>query len=97
MEHTEKKVIMASAGTGKTYRLSLEFISLLLKYKDDQEFDFSQIVVMTFTRKATAEIREKILDFLQELASDGSESAVIISNLEKISGYKWQSRDREYI
>lgn len=97
MEHIVKKVIMASAGTGKTYRLSLEFIALLLKYKDYAEFDFSQIVVMTFTRKATAEIREKILDFLQELANEGAESAIIISNLEKISGYKWQTNDREYI
>ncbi len=97
MEHIVKKVIMASAGTGKTYRLSLEFISLLLKYKDYAEFDFSQIVVMTFTRKATAEIREKILDFLQELADQGSESALIIANLEKISAYKWQANDRIYI
>lgn len=97
VEHIDKKVIMASAGTGKTYRLSLEFIALLLKYKDYEEFDFSQIVVMTFTRKATAEIREKILDFLQELANQGKESTGIISNLEKISGYQWQSNDREYI
>lgn len=97
MEHLVKKVIMASAGTGKTYRLSLEFISLLLKYKEYPEFDFSQIVVMTFTRKATAEIREKILDFLQELADGGEESKVIISNLEKISGYKWLDNDQEYI
>jgi ATP-dependent exoDNAse (exonuclease V) beta subunit len=97
MEHIVKKVIMASAGTGKTYRLSLEFISLLLKYKDFEEFDFSQILVMTFTRKATAEIREKILDFLQEIADQGKDAPTIISNLEKISGYKWQSNDREYI
>lgn len=97
MEHLVKKVIMASAGTGKTYRLSLEFIALLLKYKDYEEFDFSQIVVMTFTRKATAEIREKILDFLNEIANSGPESSVIIANLEKISGYKWQSSDKEYI
>ena len=97
MDHILKKVIMASAGTGKTYRLSLEFISLLLKYKDYPEFDFSQIVVMTFTRKATAEIREKILDFLQELADGGEDSAVIISNLERISNYKWQSNDQKYI
>ena len=97
MDNTLKKVIMASAGTGKTYRLSLEFISILLKYKDYPDFNFSQIVVMTFTRKATAEIREKILDFLQELANDGKESVQIIGNLEKISAYKWQSKDRDYI
>lgn len=92
-----KKVIMASAGTGKTYRLSLEFIALLLKYKDYPEFNFDQIVVMTFTRKATAEIREKIIDFLQELASQGEESTQIITNLEKVSGYQWVESDLDYI
>ncbi len=97
MEHIVKKVIMASAGTGKTYRLSLEFISLLLKYKDYPEFDFSQIIVMTFTRKATAEIREKILDFLYTLANDEKESEIIIKNLKKISGYVWNESDRSYI
>lgn len=88
---------MASAGTGKTYRLSLEFIALLLKYREYPEFHFDQIVVMTFTRKATAEIREKIIDFLQELASQGEESKQIIANLEKISGYHWQESDSDYI
>lgn len=97
MEKPIKKVIMASAGTGKTYRLSLEFIALLLKYREYPEFHFDQIVVMTFTRKATAEIREKITDFLQELASQGEESKQVVANLEKISGYQWQESDADYI
>ncbi len=88
---------MASAGTGKTYRLSLEFISLLLRYQEDQEFHFSQIVVMTFTRKATAEIREKILDFLHDLAKGGDESPTIIASLEQHTKYKWKEGDQEYI
>ncbi len=55
-------ILKASAGTGKTYRLSLEYIASLLSgesYKD--------IVVMTFTIKATTEIKERVVSFLEEL------------------------------
>ncbi len=56
------KVFKASAGTGKTYSLSLEYIGALLRGDA-----FNEVLVMTFTRKATAEIRERILKFLQKI------------------------------
>jgi len=59
-------VIRASAGTGKTYRLSLEFINLLLKYR----INFDEILVITFTKKATAEIRERIFLQLHEIVNN---------------------------
>lgn len=55
-------ILKASAGTGKTYRLSLEYLATLLKgesYKD--------ILVMTFTKKATSEIQERVILFLEEI------------------------------
>ena len=55
-------VLKASAGTGKTYRLSLEFIGNLIK-----NIDYKDIIVMTFTKKATAEIKERIYDFLYQI------------------------------
>ncbi len=91
------KVIMASAGTGKTYRISLEFISLLLRYQENKDVDFSQIIVITFTQKATSEIRMRILYFLQELAEGGVESPSIIANLEEDTKYKWKIGDKEYV
>lgn len=51
-----KLVLKASAGTGKTYRLSLEYVLALLNGRD-----FKSILVMTFTRKATAEIKKEVL------------------------------------
>ncbi|HOC23989.1 MAG TPA: UvrD-helicase domain-containing protein, partial [bacterium] len=54
-----QKVIRASAGTGKTYRLSLEYIALLLRCRGEG-IRFEEILVITFTRKATAEIRDRI-------------------------------------
>ena len=62
-------VIRASAGTGKTYRLSLEFINLLLKYR----INFDEIIVITFTKKATAEIRERIFLQLYEIVNNTAE------------------------
>jgi hypothetical protein len=44
------KVIRASAGTGKTYRLSLEYISLLLRNRE-AGIHFSEILVITFTKR----------------------------------------------
>lgn len=74
-----KKVIKASAGTGKTYRLSLEYLASLLK-----DIDFSEIIVMTFTKKATAEIKNRILEHLRAIINQGSEKKNIISSLKNI-------------
>ena len=74
-----RKVIKASAGTGKTYRLSLEYLAALLK-----DIDFSEIIVMTFTKKATAEIKSRILKHLKTIITDGSEKENIINSLKKI-------------
>ena len=74
-----KKVIKASAGTGKTYRLSLEYLAALLK-----DIDFSEIIVMTFTKKATAEIKNRILEHLRAIINQRPEKKDIISSLKNI-------------
>lgn len=74
------KVVKASAGTGKTYRLSIEYINMLLKGREIDE-----IVVLTFTKKATAEIRDKIFINIDKLLERGSrESDMILESLKKI-------------
>ncbi len=72
------KILKAGAGTGKTYRLSLEYVAALL-----QGESYGEIVVMTFTRKATAEIRERIFAHLEDLVHNGDQSEVW-KNLQKI-------------
>jgi len=72
MDNFIRKVIKASAGTGKTYRLSLEYIGLLLKFAP-LHIDFSEILVITFTKKATAEIRERIFDHLRAIVVEDDE------------------------
>ena len=66
MNKIKNLVLKASAGTGKTYRLSLEYIAALCKKGDIEPIDYKNILVMTFTRKATVEIKEGILNKLSE-------------------------------
>ncbi len=58
----------ASAGAGKTYTLAAEFIANLLNdFKTVREPHRHQLAI-TFTRKATTEMKERILENLYELA-----------------------------
>jgi ATP-dependent exoDNAse (exonuclease V) beta subunit len=89
-----KRIIRASAGTGKTYRLSLELIWLLLSFR--HQIDFSEILVITFTRKATFEIRERIFEHLSKLVQS-RESEVLEKNLYALYGIKIGDDDRDYL
>lgn len=92
--NTIKKVIRASAGTGKTYRLSLEFISILLKCRD--QLNFSEILVITFTRKAAFEIRARIFSHLRDICSGNGQE--IIANLEACNkGISIGQQELEYL
>ena len=75
----KKLILKASAGTGKTYRLSLEYIASLMV-----GIDFKDILVMTFTKKATAEIKERILKFLKEICESEEKRVEIEKNLQNI-------------
>ena len=95
MNKIKNLVLKASAGTGKTYRLSLEYIVALCKKGDIEAIDYKNILVMTFTRKATAEIKEGILNKLSEFMeiyeiSKNSELPIIeaISNSKLIDDKK---------
>lgn len=95
MNKIKNLVLKASAGTGKTYRLSLEYIIALCKRGDIEPIDYKNILVMTFTRKATAEIKEGILNKFSEFMeiyeiSKNSELPIIeaISNSKLIDDKK---------
>ena len=62
------KILKASAGSGKTYNLAREYIRLLLTKKDPQAY--RHILAVTFTNKATDEMKRRILDELYLLATD---------------------------
>ena len=64
------KIYRASAGSGKTFTLALEYIKLLI----DNPKSYRKILAVTFTNKATAEMKERILGKLYGVAN-GLESA----------------------
>ncbi|MBP7505572.1 MAG: UvrD-helicase domain-containing protein, partial [Prolixibacteraceae bacterium] len=59
-------IYKASAGSGKTFRLVVEYLKLVLA--DPQAF--RHILAVTFTNKATAEMKERILEHLGRMAND---------------------------
>ncbi|GHP72067.1 DNA helicase [Helicobacter pylori] len=60
--------LKASAGSGKTFALSVRFLALLFKGANP-----SEILTITFTKKATAEMKERILDYLKILQKENLE------------------------
>ena len=74
MKQFKSHIITASAGTGKTYRLAIEYIRIILEYYPDPDFRIDNILVLTFTRKATSEIKERIIEHLQLLTTDDPKS-----------------------
>ena len=64
------EIYKASAGAGKTHRLTGEYMELLFS-KDDA---FKHILAVTFTNKATDEMKQRILEELHILSQPGRKS-----------------------
>jgi ATP-dependent exoDNAse (exonuclease V) beta subunit len=62
------RIVKASAGSGKTYRLALEYIRLLLSSRE--RYAYRSILAVTFTNKATDEMKRRILKELYQLSVD---------------------------
>jgi ATP-dependent exoDNAse (exonuclease V) beta subunit len=66
------KILRASAGSGKTYNLAKEYIRLLMA--SDRADAYRHVLAVTFTNKATDEMKRRILKELHILATDPSRS-----------------------
>src|SRR4030042_2651007 len=73
-------IVRASAGAGKTFRLTLEYLSHLYDNTDD----FIHILAVTFTNKATEEMKSRIISVLHTLAT--GRSSEYLDPLLKITG-----------
>ncbi|MBE7177722.1 MAG: UvrD-helicase domain-containing protein, partial [Mucilaginibacter polytrichastri] len=58
------KILQASAGSGKTFSLAAHYLILLFS----GENKYREILAVTFTNKATAEMKSRILEVLEALA-----------------------------
>lgn len=61
-------VVEASAGSGKTYCLAKRYVQLSLYLAARQTVPIQSILAITFTNKATLEMKSRILDFLKRIA-----------------------------
>lgn len=62
-------IYQSSAGSGKTYKLAKEYIKLAFKYPGA----FKSILAITFTNKATEEMKSRVLKFLIDLSGEKDE------------------------
>lgn len=73
------KLYRASAGAGKTHKLTEEFLKLLFKHPDN----YRQILAVTFTKKATEEMKSRIMQELHKLAKgEKSDHFKVIKDLD---------------
>ena len=70
MSDSKLTIYRASAGSGKTYTLAREYIRLLLHNADD----YRRILAVTFTNKATEEMKSRIVRDLHRLVIRKDES-----------------------
>lgn len=74
MKHT---VILASAGSGKTFRLAHHFIHLLV-----HDVPVERILALTFSRKASGEITDSIVKYLYQAATNERHATTIGTRLD---------------
>ena len=67
--------IMASAGTGKTFRLTGRYLELVLS-----GIDPGQILATTFTRAAAGEIRDRVFQLAADLVLDDAARRTAVAN-----------------
>jgi ATP-dependent exoDNAse (exonuclease V) beta subunit len=89
-------IYKSSAGSGKTFTLVKEYLALALNDPSDPPQAYRHILAVTFTNKAAAEMKERIIKALKELAEDdystisqGTKTLLeILKNHEKLNASK---------
>lgn len=70
----------SSAGSGKTYALVKEYIKLCITSNID--YSYRQILVITFTNKASSEMKQRVLQAIRQLAAENSsQTSVLMKDL----------------
>ena len=79
---SELLVYKASAGSGKTFTLAVEYIKLLIL----NPRAYRQIFAVTFTNKATAEMKERILSQLYGIQTSDKDSEAYLNRIKEETG-----------
>nr|WP_154324583.1 exodeoxyribonuclease V subunit beta [Pantoea sp. 201603H] len=94
-----ERLIEASAGTGKTFTIGLLYLRLLLGLGGDAAYprplSVEEILVVTFTEAATAELRGRIRENIHQLriacVRGGSDNPMLMALLSEISDIRQAS------
>ena len=85
------KIYKASAGSGKTFTLALEYIKLLVQ----NPYSYRNILAVTFTNKATAEMKERILGKLYGVAYSSKSAKDYMEKVKQQMPYMSEEQIRE--
>lgn len=80
-------VYKASAGSGKTFRLAVQYITMLIREPES----YRHILAVTFTNKATAEMKQRILAQLYGIGHSLPGSASYYDEVKKAVTYNEQT------
>ena len=75
------KILKASAGSGKTYQLSKTYIDLLLDKPGGKDDTYRHILAVTFTNKATAEMKSRILSDLSRRSGTDPRAKLLLQKM----------------
>ena len=62
-------VYKSSAGSGKTFTLVKEYLRLALLEDKKIGFNYKRILAVTFTNKAAAEMKQRVIDALNQISN----------------------------
>ena len=68
------KILSASAGSGKTYRLAYKFVHDTIKHFNEKPYLYRAILAVTFTNKATEEMKSRIVREFNRLITQPEKS-----------------------
>ena len=68
MNSSSFHIYNASAGSGKTYTLVKEYLKVMFSSSD--KFPYKHILAITFTNKAVAEMKTRIIEMLKTFSSE---------------------------
>lgn len=80
------EICKASAGSGKTYKLTGDYIVKL--FENGEKEGYKHILAVTFTNKATDEMKQRILEKLHSIAVT-TEKDTIFENIMSIGQLQW--------
>ena len=71
------KILSASAGSGKTYRLAYKYVHDTIKYFYEKPYLYRAILAVTFTNKATEEMKSRILKEINDIVQSPAKSSYL--------------------